>query len=153
MAARSAPYQDVPYGAFNFLVKFDGQENEFGGFSDVSGLTTDLNITEYRNGNSSANRTRKVVGTYKIGDVTLKRGVVDSTALWKWIKDARTVGIHSQKNVTITLLDEQRVVVQSWKLTGCVPMKYTGPTLAAKGGGDVAMEELVLSAEDLELGE
>jgi hypothetical protein len=28
-------------------------------------------------------------------------------------------------------------------------MKYTGPTLAAKGGGDVAMEELVLSAEEL----
>ena len=26
-------------------------------------------------------------------------------------------------------------------------MKYTGPTLAAKGGGDVAMEELVSSAE------
>ena len=30
-----------------------------------------------------------------------------------------------------------------------IPMKYTGPTLAAKGGGDVAMEELVLSAEGM----
>jgi hypothetical protein len=30
-------------------------------------------------------------------------------------------------------------------------MKYTGPTLAAKGGGDVAMEELVLSVQGLEL--
>jgi hypothetical protein len=29
-------------------------------------------------------------------------------------------------------------------------MKYTGPTLAAKGGGDAAMEELVLSSESLE---
>jgi hypothetical protein len=29
-------------------------------------------------------------------------------------------------------------------------MKYTGPTLAAKGGADVAMEELVLSSESLE---
>ena len=31
-----------------------------------------------------------------------------------------------------------------------MPLKYTGPTLAAKGGGDVAMEELVLSIESLE---
>jgi hypothetical protein len=30
-------------------------------------------------------------------------------------------------------------------------MKYTGPTLAAKGGGDVAMEELVLSVQGLEI--
>ncbi len=28
-------------------------------------------------------------------------------------------------------------------------MKYTGPTLAGKGGGDVAMEELVLAAPRL----
>jgi len=33
-----------------------------------------------------------------------------------------------------------------------IPMKYTGPTFAGKGGGDVAMEEIVLSAEALELG-
>ena len=41
--------------------------------------------------------------------------------------------------------------VQSWVLRGVVPMKYTGPTLAGKGGGDVAMEELVLSAQALEV--
>jgi hypothetical protein len=31
-----------------------------------------------------------------------------------------------------------------------MPIKWTGPTLAAKGGADVAMEELVLSAEKIE---
>jgi hypothetical protein len=31
-----------------------------------------------------------------------------------------------------------------------MPMKWTGPTLTAKGGGDVAMEELVLSVEKIE---
>jgi hypothetical protein len=30
-------------------------------------------------------------------------------------------------------------------------MKYTGPSLAGKGGGEVAMEELVLSAERYEI--
>jgi hypothetical protein len=30
-------------------------------------------------------------------------------------------------------------------------MKWTGPTLAAKGGSDVAMEELVLASEGIEV--
>jgi hypothetical protein len=32
-------------------------------------------------------------------------------------------------------------------------MKWTGPTLAAKGGSDVAMEELVIAAEGFEFGD
>ncbi len=83
--------------------------------------------------------------------MTLKRGVIDSRSLWDWIKQTRTTGVAAQKNVVITLLDEAQSSVQTWKLRGVVPMKYTGPTLAAKGGGDVAMEELVLSAEAIEI--
>ena len=138
-----------PYGAFNFLVNIDGGET-FGGFSDVSGLGTDITIAEYRNGNEKENHVRKIPGIHKVGDVTLKRGVIDSKSLWDWIKQTRTTGVAAQKNVVITLLDEAQSAVQSWKLRGVVPMKYTGPTLAAKGGGDVAMEELVLSSESLD---
>jgi phage tail-like protein len=144
------PTRTHPYGAFNFLVNVDGGET-FGGFSDVSGLSTDITIAEYRNGNEKENHVRKVPGIHKVGDVTLKRGVIDSQSLWDWIKETRTNGVAAQKNVVITLLDEAQNSVQSWKLRGVVPMKYTGPTLAAKGGGDVAMEELVLSAEGLEI--
>ena len=144
------PERTHPYGAFNFLVNVDGGET-FGGFSDVSGLGTDITIAEYRNGNEKENHVRKIPGIHKVGDVTLKRGVIDSKSLWDWIKQTRTTGVAAQKNVVITLLDEAQSAVQSWKLRGVVPMKYTGPTLAAKGGGDVAMEELVLSAETIEL--
>jgi phage tail-like protein len=140
----------VPYGAFNYVVNFDGAE-AFGGFSDVSGLGTELTIAEYRNGNEKENHVRKVPGVHKVSDVTLKRGIVNSTSVWDWIKQARTQGVAAQKNVSVTLRDETGKDVQSWLLRGVVPMKYTGPTLAGKGGGDVAMEELVLSAEGLEV--
>jgi len=40
--------------------------------------------------------------------------------------------------------------VLRWKLLNARPMKWTGPTLAAKGGSDVAMEELVVAAEGFE---
>jgi phage tail-like protein len=140
----------TPYGAFNFVVNFDGGEL-FGGFSDVSGLGTELTIAEYRNGNEKENHVRKVAGVHKVGDVTLKRGIVSSITLFNWIKDARVKGPDAKKSVTIQLMDEAQKGVQTWVLRGVLPMKYTGPTLAAKGGGDVAMEELVLSSEALEI--
>jgi phage tail-like protein len=141
--------RQTPYGAFNFLVEIDGQE--FGGFSDVSGLSTDITVAEYRNGNDRVNHVRKVPGMHKVSDVTLKRGIVNSTDLWAWISQTRTASVAAQRAVTVTLLDEARAAVQSWRLRGVIPMKYSGPTLAAKGGGDVAMEELVLSVEDFEI--
>jgi phage tail-like protein len=140
----------TPYGAFNFVVNFDGGEL-FGGFSDVSGLGTELTIAEYRNGNEKENHVRKVAGVHKVGDVTLKRGIVSSITLFNWIKDSRVKGPDAKKSVTIQLMDEAQKGVQTWVLRGVLPMKYTGPTLAAKGGGDVAMEELVLSSEALEI--
>ena len=141
--------RQTPYGAFNFLVEIDGQE--FGGFSDVSGLSSDITVAEYRNGNDRVNHVRKVPGMHKVSDVTLKRGIVNSTDLWAWVTQTRTASVGAQRAVTVTLLDEARNAVQRWRLRGVIPMKYSGPSLAAKGGGDVAMEELVLSAEDFEI--
>lgn len=140
----------TPYGAFNYLVSFDGDEL-LGGFSDVSGLGTEVAVAEYRNGNDKENHVRKSYGLNKTADFTAKRGIIDSKILFAWIADARTKGPAAQKSVVITLLDESQAPVQSWVLRGVIPMKYTGPTLAGKGGGDVAMEEIVFSAESLEL--
>ena len=140
----------TPYGAFNFVVNFDGGEI-LGGFSDVSGIGTEMKIAEYRNGNDKENHVRKVGGIHKVSDVTLKRGIVNSLALFQWVKAARTQGPGAQRSVNILLLDEAQNPVQSWILRGVLPVKYTGATLAAKGGGDVAMEELVLSSEGLEM--
>jgi phage tail-like protein len=140
----------TPYGAFNYVVSFDGGEI-FGGFSDVSGIGSEIKIAEYRNGNEKENHVRKVAGTHTVADTTLKRGIVNSKTLWDWIKQTRTDGPAAQKTVTITLLDEAQKPVESWVLRGAVPSKYTGATLAGKGGGDVATEEIVLSAQALEV--
>jgi len=142
-------FRDNPYGAFNFLVNLqNGQESEtIGGFSDVSGLGVEVNYSEYRNGNEKFNTVRKVANTYKNDDVTLKRGLVGSVTLFEWLKNVGT-GAHDPRLVTITMLDEARNPVASWELRNAQPKKWTGPTLAAKGGGEVAMEELSLVCED-----
>jgi len=140
----------TPFGAFNYIVNFDGGET-FGGFSDVSGLGSEIKVAEYRNGNEKENHVRKVAGVHTAADVTLKRGIVNSKTLWDWIKQARISGPAAQKTVTVTLLDEAQKPVQSWVLRAAIPMKYTGPTLAGKGGGEVSMEEIVLSSEAFEI--
>src|ERR1051325_6560137 len=146
--------RSTPYGAFNFSINLTppgvDPDSELGGFSDVSGLVTETTIAEYRVGNAKENHVRKVPLMHKVGDVTLKRGVVDSLEFFTWIKDTRTVGFKAKRDVTITLKDETGQPVRKWKLQSVVPLKYTGPTLAGKGG-DVAVEELVLSCEGLEV--
>ena len=140
----------TPYSAFNFLVAIDKghpAEEPLGGFSDVSGLSTEFTMAEYRYGNDPEEHVRKVPGVHKVGDVTLKRGIVKSDDLWAWVDEVRNTGPGAQRNVIITMLSESGAPVQAWTLRGVIPMKYTGPTFAAKGGGDVAMEELVLSVE------
>jgi phage tail-like protein len=149
MATRTAPYP-----SYSYIVNLNGPRDPdklLGGFSDVSGLSTEIHISEYRDGNEAEPHVRKIPGSHKVGDVTLKRGVVDSSDLWDWITETETTGILAQRDVVITLRDEASNPVQSWKLRGVVPMKYTGPTLAGKGGGEVAMEELVLSAQAFEI--
>ena len=92
---------------------------------------------------SSCWRTRSIV----------KRGIIGAQNLYEWINATRTGDIAGAKrNVVIKLLDEKRsdTPVVSWTLRGAMPSKWTGPTLTAKGGGDVAMEELVLSVEQVD---
>jgi phage tail-like protein len=141
-----------PYGAFNFVVKLGdegGDDQIVGGFSDVSGLGNEVKFSEYRNGNDKENHVRKIPNINSTDDVTLKRGVIGDLRLFSWLKSTR-IGELDPRTVTITLLDEARAEVCSWVLTAAQPKKWVGPTLAAKGGGEVAMEELHLVAERID---
>jgi len=146
-------FRETPYSAFNFLVELEaGQGQEVvAGFAEVSGLNAEVTIAEYRTGNAATNYVTKVPGIHKSGDVTLKRGVIGATNVWDWLQQARAGSLESKRNIVIKLLSEDRSeAVVTWKLRAALPIKWTGPTLTAKGGGDVAMEELVLSVETIE---
>lgn len=136
-----------PYSAFNFQVDILGGEIS-AGFSEVTGLGAEITMAEYRNGNDQENHVRKIPNINKVSDVTLKRGIIKSQDIWDWINETRNSGWVAQRTVIVSMLDESREnTVATWRLQNAVPIKYTGPSLNAKGGTDVAMEELVLSAE------
>ena len=144
--------RDNPYSAFNFIVRLGnvgGEDQIVGGFSDVSGLGNEVKYSEYRNGNDPENHVRKIANSESTDDVTLKRGVIGDLRLFEWLKATRE-GDHEPRTVTITLLTEAKEPAVRWVLQAAQPKKWVGPTLAAKGGGEVAMEELQLVAERID---
>ncbi len=145
---------DRPYSQFNFRVSWDDldENSAQAGFQEVSGLGMEITIAEYRAGNAATNEPTKITGTVKTPDVTLKRGVIgELSTLYNWLNEVRNGSQIALKNVTIKLMSEDReTVAQTWRLINSRPMKYTGPSLNGKGT-DLAVEELVLSAERIEL--
>jgi phage tail-like protein len=143
----------VPYSQFNFQVTIgdEGPERSQAGFQEISGLGMEINVAEYRAGNSLENSPVKVTGTYKVPDVTLKRGLMGYMDLYRWLDEVRNGSQDQLRSVTIDLMSEDRAnVAMTWKLFRARPIKYTGPTLSGNGT-DVAIEELVLAAERIEL--
>ena len=144
-----------PYNVFNFLVTIDGfggADSFQAGFQEISGLSNEITIAEYRNGNEKANHVRKVAGMNKITDVTFKRGITGSLQIYQWLLAIRS-GSQERRRVQIDLRDETGTnIVMTWTLFNAMIMKYTGPTLNGKGGTDLAIEEMVVSAEDITVG-
>jgi phage tail-like protein len=136
-----------PYGQFNFLVEIDGLV--VAGFSEVSGLTTDTNIIEYREGSEKVGTARKLPGLMKYNNIVLKRGWTADAQLWAWRKlviDGKT----QRKTGSIILLDESRSPALRWNFTAGWPSKWEGPALNAKTS-EVAIETLEIAHEGLEL--
>jgi phage tail-like protein len=142
-----AVQRDNPYLNFNFLVDL-GLGDEVG-FSEVEVPSGEIEVIEYREGGDRVNSARKLPGLAKYPNVTLKRGITGRTDLFEWWKSVRD-GQVQRRNVTITLLDEQRQAVLRWHLRDAWPVKLEGPTLNATGN-EVAIETLELAHEGLEI--
>lgn len=146
-----AVQRDDPYGQFNFLVDLGGgAEGPQAGFQECSAIGTVVDVIEYRNGNDRANEVRKLAGLARVPDVTLRRGVIGALDLYRWLDEVRN-GARAARTVTISLQNEDRTeIVLTWKLLGALPVRHLCGPLHAKGT-DVAIEELTLAVERVEL--
>lgn len=145
--------RDRPYTEFNFLVDLGTGETDGAdaGFQEISGISQEVTVTEYRNGNSKENSVLKLTGLNRVQDITLRRGIIGSLNLYSWLNDIRNGDQAAFRNVTIQLQNEDHTgVVQTWKLIRARITKHTSGPFNAKGT-DVAMEELVLTYERLEM--
>jgi phage tail-like protein len=144
--------RDRPYVQFNFLVDLTGNGDTAtpqAGFQEASNIAMEVTVAEYRPGNAKDNSVMKLTGVNKMGDVTLKRGVIGSLDLYAWLDDIRNGNQSAFRDVTIQLQSEDHTqIVQTWHLLRARITKHVSGPFNAKGT-DVAMEELTLAYERL----
>jgi phage tail-like protein len=132
-----------PIPVFHFTVDWKGKN---AGFSEVSGLTQEAGLIEYREGSSKVFSTIKMPGLRKYSNITLKRGVMKSdNDFFAWLN---TVSLNTieRRDISISLLNEKNEPVMTWKVLQAFPVKIEGPALKATGN-DVAIESIELAHE------
>jgi phage tail-like protein len=146
--------RDQPYRNGNFRVDLGTGDSDSlrSQFSVVVLPEASIEAIEYRTGGDRSNEPHKLPGRIRYRDVVLRRGLIGSLDLYRWwsqVRDGDVVG--ARRTVTMQLLNEDHSeVVMTWRLVHAWPTKYASPTLDATGQ-DVAMEELVLAYERLEI--
>jgi phage tail-like protein len=148
-----AVQRDRPYVQFNFLVDLGNgvTEGPQAGFQEVSNIGMEVTVAEYRTGNMRENSVQKITGMNKATDVTMKRGVIGVLDLYSWLDQIRNGDQSAYRTVTVQLQNEDHTqVVQTWKLLRARIIKHVSGPMNAKGT-DVAMEELTLAYERLQM--
>ena len=147
-----AVQRDRPYSQFNFLVDLGGGDVDGpdAGFQECSPIVSEVAVVEYRNGNDKENTVHKLTGLSKVADVVLRRGLIGSVTLFQWFNEIRNGG-DGRRTVRIQLLNEDHTdPVITWTLLNARIVKWAAGPLNAKGS-DVAIEEIVLAYERLEV--
>ena len=93
----------------------------------------------------------RLTGLQKCADVTLKRGIIGSLNLYRWLDEIRNGEQNALRTVAIQLQNEDHTeVVMTWRLLRARIIKHVSGPLNAKGT-DVAIEQMTLAYERLEI--
>jgi phage tail-like protein len=143
MPTRRAELDHV--GAYNFTVEISGVDAGY--FKSVSGLSAELEVLEFQDGDDLFLRKRP--GRAHFGDVTLTKGYIVTRDLQDWWRAARD-GQYDRRDVSIILNDNAGNEIRRWNLYGCWPRRWETNTLS--GNRDVLLEEsITLVVEDLQI--
>jgi phage tail-like protein len=139
---------NYPIPVFHFSVSWGAESI---GFSEVSGLTQEIQPIEYRDGlMNSTTLPLKRPGLKKANNISLKRGVVQANNdFYNWLNNNGKPNVE-RRDLTITLLNDEGAPVFIWSVTQAWPIKCEGPGLKATGN-DIAIESLELAHEGITL--
>lgn len=136
---------NYPVSAFHFQVEWGGTRI---GFTEVSGLTVELQSIDYREGSSLEYQATKMPGIPQYANITLKRGVFrEDNEFFQWLNTVKMNNIE-RRDITISLLNEEHEPIMAWKVKDAWPCKVEGPSLNSTGN-EVAVESIELCHEGL----
>ncbi len=135
-----------PIPAFHYKVSWQNLDI---GFSDVSGLTQEIQAIEYRDGlMAGSTLPLKRPGIRKANNISLKRGIVaKNNDLFTWFNNGGAPNVE-RRDITITLLNDEGEPVMVWTISQAWPVKCEGPALKATGN-EIAIETIELAHEGI----
>ncbi|MEU4804584.1 phage tail protein [Actinosynnema sp. NPDC023587] len=129
---------------------------QLGGFmveslQEISGLSVEEDVVDVFQVTSTGKPLiRKQPGAQKGGEVTLTRGLDQSSEFTKWLKETLEKGAvtAARQNVTIEVKDSEGNTVRRMQLTNAWASKWEGPSLKA-GESTAATEKVTLVFEEI----
>ncbi len=105
-------------------------------FTEISGLQIEIETLEVLEGGRNE-WTHKLPGRTKVGNITLKRGVVSldedgNKGLVAWLEKTMQGKIERQQ-LSVIMYDLVGKPVRRWDFTKAIPVKWTGPQFQATG--------------------
>lgn len=138
---------DYPLPTFHFSAAWRGKRV---GFSEITGLTQENQVIEYRDGAFPEYSSIKMPGLRKFNNITMKRGIIKADNEFStWLTTIKLNKVE-RRDIIISLLDEAHNPVMVWKVHNAFPVKVEGPQLKASAN-EVAIESIEVTHEGLEL--
>lgn len=139
------------YGAYNFLLEIQGitQDSKIivGGFKSVSGMNSETEIVEFKQGNDTI--VRKKPGRTTYANITLERGYTATDDLWEWRKNIEDGKIDRRAGSVVVLDQDGTTEVARYNFYQAWPCKWFVPDVAADSSA-MAIEKVELAVEKVE---
>lgn len=117
------------------------------GVRQVSGLESEVEVIEYRDGGDLV--TRKRPGRVKYGDITLKRAAGRADQLSEWFEKTRG-GTTERKSGSVIYLDRAGAEVLRYNFFEAWPCRWSGPELDADPKDSLPVEGITLCVERID---
>ncbi|MCO4769197.1 MAG: phage tail protein [Deltaproteobacteria bacterium] len=138
------------YAAFNFLLEIEGIVGDtavvVGGFKSVSGMDSETEIIEFKQGNDI--RVRKKPGRTTYSNIVLERGYTATDDLWEWRKSIEEGNIDRRSGAVIILDHDGDGEVARYEFFEGWPCKWYVPEMSADQSG-MAIEKIEIAVEQV----
>ena len=141
------------FGNYNFLLEIAGgsyvTENKVvvGGFKSVSGMDSETEIVEFKQGNDMI--VRKKPGRTTYANIVLERGYTATDDLWQWRKNIEDGKIDRRAGSVIILDQDGTTEVARYNFYEAWPCKWNVPDMDSDSSS-MAIEKIELAVEKVE---
>jgi phage tail-like protein len=137
-----------PQVVHHFALEVQGIEEAT--FSQVGGIETSHDVIESREvGKDGKQYLNKQAGNIKYSDITLKRGITDSMALYNWrklVEDGKMA--EARKSGSIVAYNAANDMIARFDFIRAWPVKWKAPEFNTTGNS-VAIEEITFTHEGI----